>query len=162
MLVLDGVSTSIDMTMIAYRQLQAALLEHMKSTDESTTSRATTVYAVMNAWAVVDAVHRLGGLARRLRGLRRGPAVRAFLTTAELVEPLRNAVQHLDGEIERLLRDGRPIWGSLSWAYWAYMESLGAKQFQVGLLMPGTVMPAYELPVVNPLGRWSSRSALWS
>lgn len=150
MLLLDGISTSIDMTIVAYRQLQAALLEHVKATDQGTSSRAATVVAVMNAWTVVDVVHRLRLLVRRLRGLRHGPAVRVFLNTAQLVEPLRHAVQHLDGQIERLLHNGRPIWGSISWAY---MESPDAKEFRTLLLMPGTLGPRFKLPIVNPAGR---------
>ena len=149
MLVLDGISASIDMTMVAYRQLQNALLENDRSTDP-TSRRAATVVAVMNAWTIVDAVHRLGVLLPRLRHLRRGPAVRAFLKTTEQVEPLRHTVQHLNGEIPRLLNDGRSIWGALSWVH---LESPDADQFHVGLLMPGTMGPTYELPMVNPLGR---------
>jgi hypothetical protein len=150
MLVLDGISRSIDMTTLAYRDLRVSLLEQMKSTEQSTSNYAGTVRAVMNAWTIVDAVYRLRVLVRRFRGLRRGPAVRTFLTSAELVKPLRNAVQHLDGEIERLLNDGHPIWGSLSWAY---QEALDSKEVTVGLLMPTTLMPPYEIPVVNPIGR---------
>jgi hypothetical protein len=150
MLALDGISTSIDTTTVAYRQLQAALLDHDEAT-EPDHRRAATVVGVMSAWAVVDAVHRLGVLVPRLRNLRRGPAIRAFLQTTEQVEPLRNVVQHLGGEIPRLLQDGRPIWGSLSWVH---VESLDARKFQVRLLIPGTLGPeAVSLPVMNPLGR---------
>jgi hypothetical protein len=150
MLVLDGISTSIDTTMVAYRQLQAALLDHDEAT-EPDRRRAATVVAVMSAWAVVDAVHRLGVLVPRLRNLRRGPAVRAFLQTTDQVKLLRHIVQHLDGEIPRLLQDGWPIWGTLSWVH---VESPHTRRFQVRLLMPGTLGPgAVSLPVVNPLGR---------
>ena len=149
MLILDGIGTSIDMTMVAYHQLLAALLENDDSTDP-THRRAATVIAVMNAWTIVDAVHRLGVLVRRLRNLRHGPAVRSFLATAKQVEPLRHAVQHLDGEIPRLLNDGRPIWGALSWVH---VESPDPDQVRIGLLIHGTSGPKVELPMVNPLGR---------
>jgi hypothetical protein len=43
-----------DATIMAYRQLQAALLKQMRSSDV-TLNRASTVSAVMNAWTVVDA-----------------------------------------------------------------------------------------------------------
>lgn len=74
--------------------------------------------AVTNAWAIVDNVHRLGVLVRKLPGLKRGPAVAVLLKAAGQVEPFRHAVQHLDGEIEGLLADGRPLWDSLSWVNW--------------------------------------------
>ena len=61
MLILDGISTSIDAINIAYRNLQATLLEFNRSMDQHRPpSRTVTVPAVMNAWAVVDAAYRLG------------------------------------------------------------------------------------------------------
>jgi hypothetical protein len=51
---------------------------------------------------VIDATNRLRVLVEKLtrHGLRRGPAVRSFLKSVEPVLSLRNAVQHLDGQIE--------------------------------------------------------------
>jgi hypothetical protein len=66
------------------------------------------------------------------------------------VEAPRNAVQHLDGEIEELLDSGRPAWGSLSWVN---MTAPDAKRLSVGLLLPGTLAPTHGVPVVNLLGR---------
>ena len=149
MLVLDGITTSIDMTTVAYRQLQTALLDHGEATDP-TGRRVATVFAVMSAWTIVDAVHRLGVLVPRLRNLPRRPAVRAFLKVAEQVEPLRHAVQHLGGEIPRLLSDGRPIWGAIAWVH---VASPDADQWTSNLLMPGTLGPKFKLPVVNAAGR---------
>jgi hypothetical protein len=65
---------------------------------------------MMNAWAIVDA-------AQRLRGPKHGPAVTSLLRSLAPVEPFRHVVQHLDQKIPRLLADGQPVWGSLSWAY---------------------------------------------
>ena len=125
MLVLDGISTSLDMTAVAYRQLQAALLDYSEATDP-TGRRLATVFAVMSTWTIVDAVHRLGVLVPKLRNLHRGPAVRAFLKVTEQIEPLRHVVQHLDGQIPRLLSDGRPIWGAIAWVH---VESPDADQW---------------------------------
>jgi PASTA domain len=59
MLVLDGISTSIDMINIAYRALQAALLEFNRSMyQHRPPSRTLTVPAVMNAWTIIDADRR--------------------------------------------------------------------------------------------------------
>jgi hypothetical protein len=64
----------------------------------------------MSAWTIVDAAHRLGVLVRKLSGLKNGPAKILFLKAVEQVEPLRHAVQHLDGEAEPLttFRDVEP------------------------------------------------------
>jgi hypothetical protein len=151
LLLLDGIGMSIDMAVLAYRQLQAALHEHMRR-NGPTTDRLTTVHAVMDAWTVIDATNRLRVLVQKLtrHGLKRGSAIHSFLRSVEPVLPLRNAVQHLDGQIEQMIGGGQPVWGSLSWAN---VESPDAPSFQVGLLMPGPIVPPYELPVVNPLGR---------
>jgi hypothetical protein len=150
MMVLDGISTSIEVTVIAYRDLQVALLDFHRAADQHTTNRPATVRAVMSAWTVIDAAHRLGLLVPKLRGLKHGPAVRSLLKAVEPVEPFRHLVQHLDREIGRLLTDRQPIWGSLSWAY---VESADAKTIRIGLLMPGAARAPLELPMVNTAGR---------
>jgi hypothetical protein len=54
---------------------------------------------------LVDDIHWLGGvLVQRVAGLKRGPAMISLLKLADQAEPLRHAVQHLDGEIEVLRR----------------------------------------------------------
>lgn len=148
-LALDGISVSIDMTTVAYWQLRVALWRHGKASERAT-SWPLVLQAVTAAWSIVDDVHRIGVLVRRLPGLKRGPAVTALLKAIDQVEAPRNAVQHLDGEIEELLDSGRPLWGSLSWVY---MAAPDAKRLSVGLLLPGTLTPTHGVPVVNPLGR---------
>jgi hypothetical protein len=151
MMVLDGITTSIDVITIAYRDLQAALLECHRSMDQRRPpSRATRVSATMNAWTIVDAAHRLGLLVPKLRGLKHGPAVTSLLKAVAPVEPFRHVVQHLNKEIGQLLTDRQPIWGSLSWAY---VESAHAKTIRIGLLMPGAARAPMELPMVNTAGR---------
>jgi hypothetical protein len=149
-MVLDGISTSIEVTVIAYRDLQGALLQFNRAADQHATNHPATVRAVMSAWTVIDAAHRLGLLVPRLRGLKHGPAVRSLLKAVEPVEPFRHLVQHLDGEIGRLLAERQPIWGSLSWAY---VDSADASTIRIGLLMPGAARAPIDLPLVNPLGR---------
>jgi hypothetical protein len=148
-LALDGISVSVDMTMVAYWQLRVALWHHGRASERAT-SWPLVLQAVTAAWSIVDDVHRIGVLVRRLPGLKRGPAVTALLKAADQVESPRNAVQHLDGEIEELPDSGRPLWGSL---FWVKMASPDAKRLSVGLLVPGTLAPTHGVPVVNPLGR---------
>jgi hypothetical protein len=103
MVVLDGISTSIDAISIAYRHLQAQLLEFNRAMDQhKPPSRTLTVPAVMNAWNVIDAAHRLRLLVPTLRGLKHGSAVTSLRKSLEPVEPFRHVVQHLDQQIPRL------------------------------------------------------------
>jgi len=105
---------------------------------------------MMDAWMIIDAVNRLRALVEATRGLKRGPAVVSFNRSVEGVETLRNAVQHLIGEVEELEKNGRPLWGSLSWSC---RESPDAKTGDILLVVPGTIAPTEDLPMVNPLGK---------
>jgi hypothetical protein len=147
--VLNGIGTSIDMTEVAYRQLQAVLREHNR-VDGQGPGRPATIHALTTAWTIIDTANRLRTLVGHLPGLKHGPAVESLMMTLKQVVPLRNAIQHLDGEIDRLPADGRPIWGSISWANF---ESPEAKRGQVGLLVPSTLGPDFTTPLVNPVGR---------
>jgi hypothetical protein len=151
MMVLDGITTSVDVIMIAYRDLQAALLEFHRSADQRRPpSRALRVSATMNAWTLVDAAHRLGLLVPRLRGLKHGPAVTSLLKAVAPVEPFRHVVQHLNEKIPQLLSDCQPIWGSLSWVY---RESPQAEMARIAMLMPGAARAPVERPLVDPRGK---------
>jgi hypothetical protein len=118
-LALDGISVSVDMTMVAYWQLRVALWLHGKASERAT-SWPLVLQAITAAWAIVDDVHRIGVLVRRLPGLKRGPAVTALLKAADQVEAPRNAVQHLDGEIEELLDSGRSVWDPCLGSTWPH------------------------------------------
>ena len=87
---------------------------------------------------IIDAVNRLGVLVPQTRWLKRGAAVESLRRSVEDVETLRNAVQHLPGEVEELERHGRPLWGTLSWNY---MESPDAGQAAILLLVPARSRP---------------------
>jgi hypothetical protein len=149
-LFLDGISLSIDMASIAYQQLYALLLEYSQATGEQQRNRVRDAMIVMNAWSIVDSVNRLRVLAMGTPGLKHGPAYESFRRSVEDVETLRNAVQHLYGEVETLLQDGRPLWGSLSWLYEA---SLDAKKGSIFVMIPGTLAVTQDVPAVNPEGR---------
>ena len=96
------------------------------------------------------AVADVSGVLAAAQGLRQGPAVDSFRRSVEGVETLRNAVQHLSGEVEGLEKNGRPLWGSLSCVY---RESPAATTASILLLVPGMVAPTEGLAMVNPLGK---------
>ena len=58
-------------------------------------------------------------------------------------------MQHLDGAIEELLENGRPVRGVLSWVN---ADSPDAKRFSSRGLLPGTMAPT-SASMVNPMGR---------
>jgi hypothetical protein len=150
-LMLDGIGISIDMATMSYARLQNSLLVYSRAAAErQPPPLAMGALVMMDAWMIIDAVNRLGVLVAATRGLRRGPAVESLRRSIEDVETLRNAVQHLPGEVEELERNGRPLWGTLSWHY---MESPETGRGAIHLLVPGTIAPTKGLPMVNPLGK---------
>jgi hypothetical protein len=150
-LFLDGIGYSIDMAAIGYQRLQTFLHEHTLA-DPEQRSHVRYALIVMDAWSIIDTVNRLRALARGTPGLKHGPAYESFRRSVSHVETLRDAVQHLYGEVEKLQDNGRPLWGSLSWVYSA---SPDAKTFAVGFMIPGTLAVTKGVPMVNPVGRES-------
>lgn len=150
-LMLDGIAMSIDMASMSYARLQNSLLAHSRAvTQNQPRPPAMAALVMMDAWTIIDATNRLRALVKATRGLNRGPAVESFRRSVVDVKTLRNAVQHLIGEVQELEKNGRPLWGSLSWHY---MESPETGRGAMHLLVPGTIAPTEGLPMVNPLGK---------
>jgi hypothetical protein len=149
-LFLDGISLSVDMTALAYQRLRKGLLWPLPTGKHHPSSRSGTAEIVMDAWSIIDSVNRLRVLVEGMRGLRRGSAVVSFLNSVSDVEALRNAVQHLSGEVEKLWEDGWPLWGTLSWVV---VEAPDAEQFLTVAFNPGALGGRVRVPVVNPVGR---------
>jgi hypothetical protein len=125
-LFLDGLTFSIDMTSIAYPRLQALLHQHTVIA-EHRPNRVRNVQIVMDAWSIVDSANRICVLAMGTPGLKHGTAYELFQRSVSDVETLRNAMQHPYGQVEELLQDGRPLWGSLGWVF---VEAPDAKRFR--------------------------------
>jgi hypothetical protein len=67
--------------------------------------------ASLDAWALVDTLNRLRVLITRLPGLRsKSPGAQVIVRALKPVEDLRNAVQHMDGEIGPLSATNLPLW----------------------------------------------------
>jgi hypothetical protein len=112
--------------------------------------------AFLNAWSIIDNVHRLRGLIEnfpRFAKKRQAVEVRGFLESAEAVEKLRNAVQHMEGQIRASAPQGYGIWGSLSWMFRADDENVLSCFLTLGALMPaadiGRIAPAMMEPGVD-------------
>jgi hypothetical protein len=150
-LFLDGITLSMDAAMLAYRRLQLGLAAHLEQHErQAPSSRALQVQIVMDAWSVVDSVNRLRVLVQGMPGLKRGPAVVSFLKDIGPIETLRNAVQHLYGEVDKIHEDGRPLWGSLSWVR---PPAPDTKEGSISWFVPGTLAVTNDLPPVTLAGK---------
>jgi len=106
---------------------------------------------LLDAWSLVDVLNRLRVMVESMPGLKKSsPGVKSLLQALGPLEDLRNAVQHLSGEVHTIADSGHPIWGSLSWAR---PPAHPGDALQAAAFIPGTLAPVKGIPVVNPVGR---------
>lgn len=117
-LALDGIRFGLGATEIGYGRLQYTLAELMRfaAPEHWPKRRNLITTATVDAWTVIDAVHRLRSLIARLPGLKQKvPEIRTFARDTQPAKSLRNFVQHLPDELSRLDGSVMPLWGSISW-----------------------------------------------
>jgi hypothetical protein len=152
MLFLDGIRYSVEMADLAHARLQQSLCR--LTADQSSSERfdhLDALSAVQDAWSMVDSLHRLRGLIRQMPGFKQNtPNMRVFRQQTDKVEDLRNAVQHLNHEIDKLVGANQTVWGSLSWFASPWPD---AGMGTIGLLVAGTVFTSEGHPMVNPAGK---------
>lgn len=149
-LFLDSIRYSIEMADIAHVRLRKTLFEISTSDAADTEQRhLLTVSSILDAWSIVDSVHRLRALVRRMPGLKKSTAgARSFMRQVEEVEVLRNAVQHLDTELDRRVEANLPAWGVLTW-----IAVVGEQRAAACALISGSIAPAQQVELPNPAGR---------
>ena len=149
-LFIEGIRFSIEMGDLAHRRLQAVLplLTKMENVTEEVPS---SVSAMLDAWSIVDSLHRLRGLLKHMPGIEkrnRVPPIRHFFDATERVTELRNTVQHLDTTIPGIVDDRNwAVLGSLSWG----VVDPEKNQITSSCFMPG--MPLGTRPLINPANR---------
>jgi hypothetical protein len=150
-LFLDAIRYSIEMADLAHRRLQSTLLEMTLDGDKTESNHLNFVSAVLDAWSVIDAIHRLRGLLNQAPGVKKkAPGLRTFLQKTAEVEHLRNSVQHLNNQIETLVNKSLPVWGVLSWFT---MRDIKSRRGHICTLMAGTMFPSKGHTMVNPVGQ---------
>ena len=127
----EAVSVTLRITDLAFLRLTKTLAMAFR-----TTSPSTLPSALVDAWTLVDALHRLARLVNHsvpafVTSNEFKAEKRAFLALKAPVEELRHAVQHLDERVQKLAA-GVPAWGALSWK-----QSLGPEMFRTCALFPG-------------------------
>lgn len=135
-LFLDGIRYSIEISHLAYLRL-VDTLERVAALSGTASDELADliVTSVSDAWAMIDSVHRLRELVEHLPGLRRkDPNVQVLLRSTEVVEELRNRVQHFRSEIDDFLPAKAPLWGSISWG----RVSADTGRPQSHTIVPGT------------------------
>jgi hypothetical protein len=145
----DALAQSFEVIERTYRGLQGVLAEHALSGENLSgpARRRTTVDALIAAWGMVDALHRVGRLLGHTPGLKHGPAITSVVKTIAPVEALRHEMQHLDEHIDMIAETAMPVWGCLSW-----VTVIDQTKVASSLLMPGHIAEG-EFRVINPVGK---------
>jgi hypothetical protein len=150
----DGIRYSVEMADLAHQRLREILYEISQKPTTATTAPEADYFdhaaAVLDAWSIVDLVHRLRDLLYQVPGIKQNsPALQLFTRKTVEIEILRNAVQHLNQQIHQMAAENLPVWGALSWIS---MPDPEFKSVYSCTLVAGTWFERRE-PLVSPLGK---------
>ncbi len=158
-LFLDGIRVAAEVMDSAYSRLSETLLDlsgrdsaiHLACRDSASAVReGAIITAVQDAWTIVDSVHRLRCLLRRMPGVKqKAPGRQTFYRATSTIEALRNAVQHLDSEIDNLVKLGVPLWGTIQWLV---LVDPATRLVRSCTIVAGTIFGAIH-PVQTPIGK---------
>jgi hypothetical protein len=150
MLFFDGIRYSVEMADLAHHRLRETLYEIAQGTAALEPDLHDFASAVLDAWSIVDLVHRLRGLLEQAPGIKqKSPPLLSFMKNTVEVEKLHNSVQHLNQQIHRIADLNIPVWGALSWVT---LLDPQLKSVWTCTLVAGTFFERTE-PLVDPRGK---------
>ncbi len=150
MLFFDAIRYSVEMADLAHNRLRETLYEIAQSPISTESNSRDFTSAILDAWSIVDLVHRLRGLLAQVPGIKQNtPAFLIFMKKTEKIEKLRNSVQHLNQQIHKITDLNIPVWGALSWVALFDPE---VKSVWTCTLVAGTFFERSE-PLISPLGK---------
>ena len=116
-LFLSSIRVTIEMIDIAYARLLETLGQLTATEKVGPNLGRLASEALLDAWSIVDAIHRLRELLDQMPGLAqsRSYGLQVFKRRTADFETLRNSVQHLRGELSGMAEKGQAAWGVLSW-----------------------------------------------
>jgi len=149
---LEGIRYSVEMADLAYSRLRSVLWSLSTEDGLEHTQQDVSPFVVpfLDAWSIVDSVHRLRQLLEHMPGLKRAKcsSYQLFVRKTSPVLQFRNAIQHLRKELDAMSCQSWPVWGVLDWVAVIHSEQ--------GLLcccvMTAGKTTSGKYPVCNPLG----------
>ena len=145
---LDGMRYSVEMTDLAYTRLRNCLYRVAVGQREGKSYTPALPTALLDAWSMVDNLHRFRELLQQMRGIKQRSAdVQLFLRRSAKIEDLRNGVQHLPTEIRDLRAANLTVWGVLHW--FVLWEVEGRGKANAYALIAGSVDTATLGPVAT-------------
>jgi len=149
-LFLDGIRYSAEMTELAYARLCHTAEEATRRVNNEAELGALHSALFLDAWSMVDSIHRLRALVLSLHALDGSAPPQPFLDSTSAFYELRNLSQHLNRRLPGMASRNEPVWGSLSWVTgWPDQPN----DCWITMAMAGAVVTTPGRPMVNPLGR---------
>jgi hypothetical protein len=147
----DGIRYSVEMAALAYARLQQTLYNITMNCLNASTNPVDFVPAILDAWSIIDSVHRLRILIHKVPGMKKQtPRFQIFDRSTSSIKDLRNFIQHLDEETQDLVGQNMPIWGMLSWFTTLDPEH---KSGFICTIVAGTIFREMEGELVDPRGK---------
>jgi hypothetical protein len=139
------------MAALAYFRLQKNLYDLTLSCTNSSSPPLDFTSAMLDAWSIIDSVHRLRILINKTPGLKKqSPGFQIFDRGTTSIKDLRNFIQHLDEETQDLVGQNIPVWGVLSW--FTMLDPKHNSGFTCTILA-GTIFQSMDGLLINPLGK---------
>jgi len=151
---IEGVRVCLEMIEFAHCRLQQTLLDlDDKISAGHAAPQGVHTSAMLDAWSLVDSIHRLTDLAERFPNVKNKNHVPGFVLLRKNVagiNDLRNFIQHLPEEMSRVIADSPTwsVWGALSWCVPDVDGVIRTSTYMCGKAAAGCIRP-----LINPLGR---------
>jgi len=144
---LDAIRLTSELGGLAYSRLTYNLQVIGSREGEEWLGPGDAASVFLDAWSVVDALHRLREILLQMKGIkRRGPKWELFRRSTDGVANLRNTVQHLNNELADMAKNRWSPWGRLNWLQLVDLELLLVRAY---FLCPGRIQSGTH-PVPNP------------
>lgn len=107
--------------------------------------------AMIDAWSIIDSIHRLRELLSGMPKLKQNAAeLKLFQKNTENCVILRNTIQHLRHENKKLAQENHPVWGTITWLA---LESPQAEIFRYFIIYAGSVYNNFVTPPFQPFAK---------
>ncbi|MBM3317255.1 hypothetical protein FJY69_04385 [candidate division WOR-3 bacterium] len=146
---LDGVRIAAEMLDVAYGRLSELLWAATQSFDDKDLA-VPTAPILLDAWAIVDAVHRLRLLLDHTPGLKKSDSsYKLFIRKTKAATQFRGTIQHLNEWLQNMAANGWPVWGTIAWVAVADPQT---RILHSCVLVSGRVQPGTR-DMINPAGK---------
>jgi len=109
----DALRCSAEMAGLAFERLHDLLVLLSREGEDQPSDKA--IRALADAYSVIDSAHRFRELLRVTPNLKHNTAFSLFMKQTQDIKHLRNIVQHLHREVDRIAQEHLPALGVLTW-----------------------------------------------